>query len=194
MGKTTNYANGRGRQVIWGLTSPQWTGPEAPPPIEYENASGSDLVEGTVVVLQADGTVTTTTTVQDTRPVGVLIDDIDAGEDGPVQWAGPVDLILVTASVTAGDYAETSGTAGYAQDGGSALRSGSFVMFTTSGTSPEGFLFGYGGNVGAGAGMVPYYIAVGETFTVPLYKQALFSEAIEVDGNLLVIGMLLGVD
>jgi len=43
-------------------------------------------------------------------------------------------------------------------------------------------------------GLVPYYIAPGDTFTVPLYKQALFKTTIEVDGFLVVLGQLLGVD
>jgi hypothetical protein len=43
-------------------------------------------------------------------------------------------------------------------------------------------------------GMVPYYIAADDTFTVPLYKQALFKDTIEVDGILVVLGRLLGVD
>jgi hypothetical protein len=43
-------------------------------------------------------------------------------------------------------------------------------------------------------GMTPYYIAAGATFTVPLYRQALFAEAIEVDGGLVVNGLLIGVD
>lgn len=45
-----------------------------------------------------------------------------------------------------------------------------------------------------GGGMVPYWIPDGETFTVPLYKQALFSEAIDGPGTLDVIGMLIEVD
>jgi hypothetical protein len=43
-------------------------------------------------------------------------------------------------------------------------------------------------------GLVPYYIPVDDTFTVPLYRQALFSEPIEVDGALVVNGLLIGVD
>lgn len=43
-------------------------------------------------------------------------------------------------------------------------------------------------------GMVPYYIAPGDTFTVPPYKQGLFKTTIEVDGFLVVLGQLLGVD
>lgn len=50
------------------------------------------------------------------------------------------------------------------------------------------------GGAGGSGGLVPYYIPVDETFTVPLYKQALFSEPIEVDGALVVNGLLIGVD
>lgn len=47
---------------------------------------------------------------------------------------------------------------------------------------------------GAGSGMVPFYIPVGDSFTVPIYKQALFADPIEVDGGLIVNGVLIGVD
>src|SRR5690349_12971953 len=77
---------------------------------DYENASGVDLVAGDVVVVNSSGQITTTTTAQDTRPVGVLVDDIADGDFGAVAFAGPVDLVNVTASVTAGNYAETSTT------------------------------------------------------------------------------------
>jgi hypothetical protein len=42
-------------------------------------------------------------------------------------------------------------------------------------------------------GMVPYYIAPTETFTVPLYKQALYSMDIDNTGTLDVVGFLLEV-
>lgn len=38
--------------------------------------------------------------------------------------------------------------------------------------------------------MVPYYIPSGQTFTVPLYKQALYTHAITIDGALVVDGIL----
>jgi len=43
------------------------------------------------------------------------------------------------------------------------------------------------------AGFVPYYIPVSTTFTVPLYKQALFGVPIINDGTLIVDGFLIGV-
>lgn len=45
-----------------------------------------------------------------------------------------------------------------------------------------------------GGSLVPYYIPVDDTYTVPLYRQALFAEPIEVDGALVVNGILIGVD
>jgi hypothetical protein len=52
------------------------------------------------------------------------------------------------------------------------------------------------GNTGAdGAnGMVPYSIALGETFTVPVNKQALFAMNIDNSGTLVVDGFLIEVD
>ena len=43
---------------------------------------------------------------------------------------------------------------------------------------------------GAG-GMVPYFIPEDETFTVPVYKQGLFSITIDVEGMLVVDGILI---
>lgn len=61
---------------------------------------------------------------------------------------------------------------------------------------------GGGGDIGppgvAGAdganGMVPYFIASGETFTVPEFKQALFAMNIDNEGILDVEGFLIEVD
>jgi hypothetical protein len=43
-------------------------------------------------------------------------------------------------------------------------------------------------------GMVPYSIALGETFTVPVNKQALFAMNIDNSGTLVVDGFLIEVD
>lgn len=43
-------------------------------------------------------------------------------------------------------------------------------------------------------GMVPYFIALAETFTIPLYKQALFSMNIDNEGILDIEGFLIEVD
>ena len=45
------------------------------------------------------------------------------------------------------------------------------------------------------AEFVPYYLGTGETFTLPVYKQALYSETIELDGGTLdVAGLLIEVE
>lgn len=113
--------------------------------VDVENGDAGALAAGDVVVLQSDGTVAKTTTAADTRPVGVVQDAIAVGEFGAVAWAGPVDLINVVASVTAGDYAETSTTGGSAQSAGTTPGTGTFGYFTSSGTTPSGFLTGFGG-------------------------------------------------
>lgn len=43
-------------------------------------------------------------------------------------------------------------------------------------------------------GMVPYFIASGDTFTVPLYKQAPFAITIDNEGILDIEGYLIEVD
>ena len=44
---------------------------------------------------------------------------------------------------------------------------------------------------GSTSEMVPYFLASGDTFTVPIYKQALFEEIIDVQGILTVDGYLI---
>lgn len=43
-------------------------------------------------------------------------------------------------------------------------------------------------------GMIPYFIASTETFTIPLYKQAVFAMNIDNEGILVVDGFLIEVD
>jgi len=54
-------------------------------------------------------------------------------------------------------------------------------------------LNGMGGGSG-GSGMMPYLIPVGETFTVPINKQGLFALTIDVQGTLVVDGLVIQVD
>lgn len=206
MKPTTVEAPGfHGEAIYRGWVDPGASAPVGPIPIEMDNDSGEDIEEGDlVVVIGIEDRIERASSTSETRPLGIAVDDIDDGDSGMVQFFGPVDLIHVTAAVSAGDFGQPSSTAGFAES--SAIRgSTSFVLFTTSGTSPEGFLFGGFGGVGDTGlptggeglsvdGMVPYYIPTDETFTVPLYKQGLWSEPIEVDGALIVNGMLLGVD
>lgn len=117
----------------------------------FENASGGSLALGTVVIIQADGTVTTTTTPQDTSPVGVVQATTADGDQAPIILVGYAAQINTNASVTAGNYAETSTDAGEAAE--SAFRRiGSFAQFLSTGTNPSGYLFGVTDSSGAGAG------------------------------------------
>src|SRR5438132_11572172 len=69
---------------------------------DMQNDTGAGMVEGSVVIVLSDGTIQLAATLNDPRPTGVLIDDIDSGDSGQVCFGGPVDPVLVTASVTAG--------------------------------------------------------------------------------------------
>ncbi len=115
----------------------------------YNNNSGADLERGDTVVMDdtVDRSFTTTTTARDTRPVGVVLEDILDGATGLVAWSGDVDFIKVVGSVTRGYYAETSTTAGRATDNPTA-RTGSFGIFLTGGATPAVHIFG--GSVGGG--------------------------------------------
>jgi hypothetical protein len=118
---------------------------------EMENDTGADILEGSVVVVLADGTIELADTVNEPRPTGVVVDQIDDGDTGQVVFGGPVDLVLVTASVTAGDYGQTSTTPGEAQVApGHAT---AFCEFTESGTTPSAFLWGGRGGGGVIAGL-----------------------------------------
>lgn len=113
-------------------------GSEAAKP--YTNDTGATLSRGDVVIIVGT-TAVTTTTPQDTRPVGVVVIGADDGEEVVVQTVGKVDYVRVTASITEGNYAETSTTAAAATSNPT-RRVGSFAVFLTSGTEPEALLFG----------------------------------------------------
>lgn len=144
--KTTNLTRQRSADIQRGLVHPSaarslsW--------IEECTADG-DITEGAVVVVQSDGTVALADTAQDPRPTGVALDDMDDGEEGQVCFGGPVDLVLVTASVTAGNYAETSTTPGEAAE--TTDSAAAFGYFTSSGTTPSAFV-----RPGRGGGLVPF--------------------------------------
>ena len=86
--------------------------------------------------------------------------------------------------------------------GGGGLIAGLLIeQLSTDELDPTKFLHpdGLGGvewtsDSASGGGMVPYYIPPTVEFEVPLNKQGLFSEPIEVDGILTVNGLLIGVD
>lgn len=118
--------------------------------IEYENDEPTAMQEGDVVVLKSNNKLGFTTTISDERPTGVVQDDIDPGDFGPVIWWGPVDQVNTTGSVTAGNFGRTSTTGGQAEEITPAT--GAFIYFTSSGTNPSGFMFGIGGGGGFGGG------------------------------------------
>jgi hypothetical protein len=65
----------------------------------------------------------------------------------------------------------------------------------SSESGPPGPAGAAGANGTDGAnGMVPYFIATTETFTIPLFKQALFSMNIDNEGILDIEGFLIEVD
>ncbi len=105
------------------------------------NNSGDVLAYGDVVVLDTDGSVTTTVIEQDPRPAGVV--QIGGGDGDPVAvvFAGFVEQINCVESVASGAYGETSATAGDAQSNPT-IRQGSFCQFTSDGETPSAYLFG----------------------------------------------------
>ncbi len=151
--KVTNFGPEHGADIIrlrvaGGIVS-------APNPAavvqQFVNADASlAFIAGDVVVITSAGVVSTTT-AQDTRPIGVVLDDIAVGDTGPVQTSGYTPFVHVTASVTANDYAETSTTAKAATQNAT-RRKGSFGIYLSSGTTPDAMLFGSSDLNAAGGG------------------------------------------
>src|SRR5690348_9130007 len=81
---------------------------------DITNSDSITLNYGDVVVQQADGSVATTTTAQDTGRIGVVVVGGASGNPVTVIFQGRVEQINTTASVTEGNYAETSTVAGQA--------------------------------------------------------------------------------
>ena len=162
------------------------------------NNSGITLNYGDVVVRQSDGSVTTTTTAQDTRPVGIVQRGNPDGSYVDVVFAGDVGQVNTTGTVLEGDCLETSTTAGKAQSSGTVRRTGSFGQALGDGPDPAAVLFGatdvVTSSATSGDGLVPYFLPAGETYTVPENRQALFADTIEVEGTLEVDGELIEVD
>lgn len=130
---------------------------------QVTNASGGPLNYGDVVAQNADGSVTTTTTPQDTRPIGVVQIGGEDGDPVVVVFSGYVAQVNTTASVTSGNYAETSAVAGQATENATP-RAGSFGRFLATGANPPARLFGQtyltGGGSGGGGGGVPSWFNV----------------------------------
>jgi len=96
----------------------------------FLNNSGSTRSVGDVVIYDTttNDTFNTTTTVGDTRVLGVVIDgSIANAVRGAIQTRGPV-LVNVSNAVARGDYLTTSGTAGQAQSNGGRIIPGTFAV------------------------------------------------------------------
>lgn len=69
------------------------------------------------------------------------------------------------------------------------------IMSDSGGSDDGSIMMISSGSSGSGTdAFVPYFIAAGETFTVPEFKQALFAMTIDVEGILTVDGYLIEVD
>jgi hypothetical protein len=197
--KYTNESRSQPLAITRGWTDAGVAGRGADPEtwIERDNDSGVAIPEGAVVALQDDGTVALAAVGGDANLLGVALDEIEDGDSGPIAFFGPVDQINTTGAVAAGEYAIVGATG--EASGVGAPSDGAFALFTEAGVNPPGFLFGGAGAAAAAAAagsMVPYYLGPGETFTVPVNKQALFADTIEVDAGAVmeIEGELLEVD
>lgn len=109
---------------------------------QFTNATTSILEPGTVVVIDDDGTITTTATPQDTRPVGIVQRSSDPGTAAPVLLFGYAAKVITTGSVTGGNFLETSPTAGQATQNAT-QRLGSFGMALGTQDDPPALIFGF---------------------------------------------------
>lgn len=107
---------------------------------------------------------------------------VAGGSIAPTAGDPPTGEVVVQVKTTTGApaHAATRGTPCWvAADGELYVNSDGATAWATVG--------------GAGA-LVPYYIAPASTYTVPLYRQALFAVVMDVEGTLDVQGYLLEVD
>lgn len=134
------------------------------------NNSGVTLEYGDVVVLDTDGSIITTATPQDTRPIGVVQLGGNDGDPVSVVFSGFAAQVNTTGTVLEGEYLETSATAGDART--SALRRiGSFGIALADGPNPPAMLFGVPDAAGTGVGGADTPVdhgAMGSTETIDL--------------------------
>jgi len=118
-----------------------------------------------------------------------LAKDQTAGaENGIYIWLG-----AAVAAVRAPDFSSGSqavGAAVFVSEG--TVNADRIYACTTNATITLGTTALTFAEVGGGGGsVVPYFLAATDTFTVPIYKQALFEEIIDVEGILTVDGYLI---
>lgn len=123
-----------GRQVVLPLT----------------NKSGGGVIAGDVVIIDTgnDSAFTTTTTGAYQGSVGIAQETIANNATGRVLVHGEAALVNVNASVTRGHYVKTY-TAVKQATGSSTRVAGVFGQFTTGGTTPKAWLWGFPDNAGA---------------------------------------------
>lgn len=114
--------------------------------VQLTNKSGSNLPQGTIVVVDTDNDKsfeTITTSGYTATNVGVILEPngINNNEIGGVGLAGWVPKVLVSGDHNAGAYLRTSPTVGYAIPFASA-GAGDFGIALQNDANPEGFLFG----------------------------------------------------
>jgi hypothetical protein len=94
-----------------------------------------------------------------------------------------------------GDWTPTVAGVTWATDPPTSAAAGEVIFILLYSRDGGTTIWGWvtGGNATASEGMVPYLIPTGQTFTVPINKQALKAMPITVDGTLVVDGYLLEV-
>jgi hypothetical protein len=182
---TANAGKGIGVQIV-GLTSTNYVVPTAQNFLQItENFCGAILPPDNKAL---QGQLWFNKLSSTTGKLYVRVSDALAG--GLSNWR---EVVIGDTSVVPGSYSaanitvDSQGRVTSATNGSAGLPSqtgnnGKFL--TTDGTNAS-----WSDNTG----FVPYYVPVSTTFTVPLYKQALFSIPIINDGTIIVDGYLVGV-
>jgi hypothetical protein len=155
-----------GAIIVWtyNASSPTATGATHPAPtaalaagprtiLHLTNKSGGSVAAGDVVIVDTtnNDAFTTTTSAAVTKVVGIAQATIASNAIGPVAIEGYVPLVNTTASVTRGNYLETSTTVKKAVDNAT-RHAGSFAQILTGGTTPDAILFGVPDS-GSGGGL-----------------------------------------
>lgn len=109
----------------------------------FINNTGGALEDGDVVVIDPTGIrlINTTTTPADILAIGVVRDVNTAGPfadqaETPVMLLGSNATVKVTGAIAAGDYLQTSASAGEAESAGATPSDGSFAVAETAFAGP----------------------------------------------------------
>jgi hypothetical protein len=107
------------------------------------NKSGGQVILGDVVIYDTTNNLsfTTTTSASSTLACGVVQETIASNGTGRVRTIGYTSLVNVNASVTRGHYGATYTVAKQATDAGASRVAGTFIYFSTGGTTPDGIVY-----------------------------------------------------